>query len=124
MRYNDFVERVAEANPERSHQDAAHVEAQAVLEAMRPHLTREEAADLAAVLPEDLSPALDGTGPEPAAQADTDLAARIVERVGVAEDEAAGYARAVGTALAEVLDADDYERIMQSLPEGLRTQIR
>ena len=123
MRYSDFVERVAAENPERSHHDAAHAAAQAVLEAMQPHLDRADAASLAARLPETLAPALDGSGPDPAARGEPDLAGRIVERVGVAEDEAAGYVRAVGTVLGDVLDAEEHERIMSALPEVVRRQL-
>src|SRR5215210_3359173 len=106
----DEVRNLAELNTNDEAQEAT----QATLETLRERLAGEEPSDLAAQLPPEIAPYVEGDGGRESFSVD-DLYDRMAQKEGVFNDEAIRHARAVATVLQTAVTGGELEDVRSQL---------
>jgi uncharacterized protein (DUF2267 family) len=118
VKYDEFIRSVAQGAGI-SREDAERLTA-ATLHTLAERISGGEAEDLAAQLPKELKPHLEGVEEE-AESFDVDVfVARVAERTGTDPDQALAHVGAVFATLREAVDGGELDDIASQLPDGLR----
>jgi uncharacterized protein (DUF2267 family) len=118
MRHDEFLAQVRERGEYTSQEEAEEITT-AVLQILSQRITPEEAADVAAQLPEPLRAPLTGDGErQPESFGEEEFLRRVAERVGARPRTAEWDAGAVLSTLADAVSGGELNQILSQLPSG------
>ena len=117
MDYDQFLKQVRELTGlDRAEAERA---TDATLATLAERITEGEAIDLAAQLPHDLQPSLEGSGPGESFPPE-EFHRRVAERAGVPPGTAEAHARAVLSTVRDAVTEGELDHVLSQLPEDYR----
>ena len=118
MKYDELISHVSDlAGLDRSEAERA---AHATLATLAERITEGEATDLAAQLPQNLQPALEGTTESGEPFGIDEFFRRVAEREDVSAGAAEEHARAVLVTVSQAVTGGEIEHVLSQLPEEYR----